>query len=110
MAELADGQIDDAPSDDGNDAVNPPANAVVVPAANLATSTRSAARQAQLAQLQELEAKLKEERRQTRLLRTTLEQECTSCGARAQAAGRVAREWILADDNVDKPLELQRAS
>ena len=31
-------------------------------------------------------------------------------GARAQAAGRVARERILADDNVNKPLELQRAS
>ena len=32
------------------------------------------------------------------------------CNARAQAAGRVTRERILADDNVDKPLELQRAS
>ena len=31
-------------------------------------------------------------------------------GARAQAAGRVARERILADDNVNKPLKLQRAS
>ena len=39
-----------------------------------------------------------------------LEQERTARGARAQAAGRVAREWILADDNVDKLLELKRAS
>ena len=31
-------------------------------------------------------------------------------GARAQAAGRVARERILADGNVDKPLDLKRAS
>ena len=29
---------------------------------------------------------------------------------RAQTAGCVARERILADDNVDKPMELQRAS
>ena len=85
-------------------------NLVVAPPPNPAASSSSMARRAQLAQLTELEKRLKEERRQTRLLRTTLEQECTSCGARAQAAGRVAREWILADDNVDKPLELQRAS
>ena len=32
------------------------------------------------------------------------------CGARVQAAGHIAREQILADDNVDKPLELKRAS
>ena len=31
-------------------------------------------------------------------------------GARAQATGRVAQGWILADDNVDKLLELKRAS
>ena len=31
-------------------------------------------------------------------------------GARAQAVGRVARERILAVDNVDKSLELKRAS
>ena len=31
-------------------------------------------------------------------------------GARAHAAGRVARERILANDNFNKPLELQRAS
>ena len=31
-------------------------------------------------------------------------------GASAQAAGRITWERILADDNVDKPLELQRAS
>ena len=68
------------------------------------------ARRAQLAQLAELEKRLEEERRQTRLLCTTLEQERTARGARAQVAGSVARDWILADDNVDKPLELKRAS
>ena len=31
-------------------------------------------------------------------------------GARAQAAGSVARERIQADDNVDNPLDLMRAS
>ena len=63
----------------------------------------SAARQAQLAQLKELQAKLDEQRRQTQELRTTLEQQRTVRGARAQAAGRAARERILANDNVDKP-------
>ena len=58
----------------------------------------------------ELEKKLEEERRQTRLLRSMLEQEHAVHGARAQAAGRVAQERILADDNVDKSLELKRAS
>ena len=31
-------------------------------------------------------------------------------GARARAAGRVAQERILADDDVDNPLDLKRAS
>ena len=60
MVELEDGQIDDALSDDENDVANP----VVVPAApRPAASASSAVWQAQLAQLQELEAKLEEERR-----------------------------------------------
>jgi len=63
-----------------------------------------------LAQLTELEKKLEEERPQTRLLRTTLEQERTVHGVRAQEAGRVARERILADYSVSKSLELKRAS
>ena len=79
-------------------------------AANPAASTSSAARQVQLAQLQELEAKLKEEHRQTRKLRTALEQERIARGARARAAGRVVQEQILADDDVDNPLDLNRAS
>ena len=45
-----------------------------------------------------------------RLLRTALEQERTSRGARARAAGCVAQERILADDNVDNLLDLKRAS
>jgi hypothetical protein len=68
-----------------------------------------AARQAQLAQLKELQAKLDEQRRQTQELRTALEQQRTARGAHAQAAARIARERILADDNVDKPLELKTA-
>ena len=39
-----------------------------------------------------------------------LEQERTARGARARAAGRIAQERILAADDVDKPLELKRAS
>ena len=109
--ELADGQIDDALSDNNNGAANPPANQTVVPAApRPATSASSAVRQAQLAQLQELEGKLEEECRQTQKLRTALEREITARGAGTRAAGRVAQEQILADDKVDNPLDLNRAS
>ena len=90
MVELADGQIDDAPGDDGNNEKPPPANQAVVPAANPAASAGSAARQAQLAQLKELQTKLDEQRRQTQELRTALEQQRTARGAHAQAAVRVA--------------------
>jgi len=110
MVELADGVVDEAPSDDGNNEEPPPANQVVASPPNPAASSSSMARRAQLAQLTELEKRLEEERRQTRLLRTLLEQERTARGARTQAVGRVARERILADDNVDKSLELKRAS
>ena len=70
MVELADGVVDEAPSDDGNNEEPPPANQAAVPAANPAASAGSAARQAQLARLKELETRLDEEHRQTRLLRT----------------------------------------
>ena len=53
--------------------------------------------------------RLDEQRRQTQELRTTLEQQRTARGTQARAAGRVARERILADDNVDKPPELKTA-
>jgi len=66
-------------------------------------------RQTQLAQLKELQAKLDKQRRQTQELRIALEQQRTARGAHAQAAARVARERILADDNVDKPPELKTA-
>ena len=66
-------------------------------------------RQAQLAQLKELQAKLDEQRRQTQELRTALEQQRTVHGEHAQAAARVARERILADDNINKPPELKMA-
>ena len=102
MVQLADGQEDNAPGDDRNGGADAQANQLVVPAAP-SSSSSSAARQAQLAQLKELQAKLDEQCRQTQELRTALEQQRTACGAHAQAAARVARERILADDNVDKP-------
>ena len=57
MVELADGVVDEAPSDDGNNEEPPPANQVVAPPPNPAASSSSAARRAQLAQLTELEKK-----------------------------------------------------
>ena len=75
MVELADGVVDEAPSDDENNEEPPPANQVVAPPPNPAALSSSAARRAQLAQLTELEKRPEEERRQTRLLRTMLEQE-----------------------------------
>ena len=85
MADLADEQNDNALSN-GADAQ---ANQLVVPPAAPSASS-SAARQAQLAQLKELQAKLDEQRWQTQELRTALEQQRTARGAHAQAAGRVA--------------------
>jgi len=46
MVELANGAMDDAPSDDGNNEEPPPANQVVVPVATPAASSSSAARRA----------------------------------------------------------------
>ena len=65
MVELADGAIDDAPSDGGNNEEPPQANQAVVPTANPAASAGSVARQAQLVQLTKLETRLDEERQQT---------------------------------------------
>ena len=65
MAELADGAVEEASGDGGNNEEPPPPNQAVVPAATPAASSCSAVRQAQLAQLKELQAKLDEERRQT---------------------------------------------
>jgi hypothetical protein len=72
MVELANEAIDDAPNDDENNKEPPPTKQTVVPAANPVALAGSAARQAQLAQLKELETRLDEERRQTRLLHTAL--------------------------------------
>ena len=92
MVELADGAVQETSSNDGDRREHPPANQVVapppanqgaVPPPNPAASSSSASRQAQLAQLTELEKKLEEERRQTQLLRTMLEQERAVRGARA---------------------------
>ena len=108
MVDLADEQNDNAPSNDGDAGADArakqPANPPAAP-----SSSSSAARQAQLAQLKELQAKLDEQRQQTQELRAALEQQHTVRGAHAQTAGRVARERILVDDNVDKTPELQTA-
>ena len=63
MAELANGQNDNAPSNDGNGRADAQANQEVVPVATPSSSSSSAVRQAQLAQLKELQAKLDEQRR-----------------------------------------------
>ena len=63
MAELADGQNDNAPGNDGNDGADAQANQEVVPVATPSSLSSSAAWQVQLAQLKELQAKLNEQRR-----------------------------------------------
>ena len=65
MVQLADGQEDNAPGDDGNSGADAQANQPVVLPAAPSPSSSSAARQAQLAQLKGLQAKLDEQRRQT---------------------------------------------
>jgi hypothetical protein len=91
MADLADERNDGAPSNDGDGGADAQAKQpVVLPAAP--SSSSSAARQAQLAQLNELQAKLDEQRQQTQELRAALEQQRTARG-----------------DNVDKSPELQTA-
>ena len=82
-AELADGQNDNAPGNDGNGGADAKANQAVVPAANPSSSSSSAARQAQLAQLKVLQTKLDEQRRQKQELCTALEQQHTARGAHA---------------------------
>ena len=108
MVDLADEQNDNAPSNGGDGGADTQANQPVVPPATPSSSS-SAARQAQLAQLKELQSKLDEQRRQTQELRAALEQQHTARGTHAQAAGRVARERILVDNNVDKSPELKTA-
>ena len=60
MADLADEQNDNAPSNDGDGGADAQVNQPVVPPAAPSSSSSSAARQAQLAQLKELQAKLDE--------------------------------------------------
>ena len=54
MVQLADGQDDNAPGDDGNGGADAQVNQPVVPPAAPSSSSSSAARQAQLTQLKEL--------------------------------------------------------
>jgi hypothetical protein len=57
----------------------------------------------QLAQARELEAKLAEEYRTVRLLRSSMAGEASARGERARELGRQARDRINADFNVDNP-------
>ena len=63
-----------------------------------------------LEQLQELEAKLYEDRQETQQLRYTLEQEHIGRGAGAREAGRIARERIMEDGGVENQPTLNKAS
>jgi hypothetical protein len=65
---------------------------------------------AQLAQARELEAKLAEEYRMLRLLRTSIAGEASARGERARELGRQARDRINTDFNVDDPDTPPRAS
>jgi hypothetical protein len=65
---------------------------------------------AQLAQARELEAKLAEEYRTVRLLRASMAGEASARGERARELGKLARDRINADFNVDNPDTPPRAS
>jgi hypothetical protein len=65
---------------------------------------------AQLAQARELEAKLAEEYRAVRLLRTSIVGEASVRGERARELGRQARKRINVDFDVDNPNTPPRAS
>jgi hypothetical protein len=65
---------------------------------------------AQLAQARELEAKLAEEYRTVRLLRTSIAGEASARGERVRELGNKARERINADFDVNNPNMPQRAS
>jgi hypothetical protein len=61
-------------------------------------------------QLQELEAKLEEEHRQTQKLCIALEQGCTGHGMGAREVGRIAWERIMEDGGKERPPALNRDS
>jgi hypothetical protein len=65
---------------------------------------------AQLDQARELEAKLAEEYRTVRLLRTSIAGEASARGERVRELGNKARERINADFDVNNPNMPQRAS
>jgi hypothetical protein len=80
------------------------------PSAPPPSPPRGADINAQLAQARELEAKLAEEYRTVRLLRTSIAGEASARGERARELGRQARDRINADFNVDNPDTPPRAS
>jgi hypothetical protein len=68
-----------------------------------------AALAAQLAQVRELEAKLAEDHQQVWLLRATIAGEASGRCERVRQTGRIARDRINTDDNVDNPHTLPKA-
>lgn len=87
---------------------------IVQPAPPLADSPQGSGERlhnlAQVAHLNELDAKIEEDQRMARALRVALEGNNNEQGARAREAGCKARACILPDDNVDIPMELPRTS
>lgn len=104
VVETVDENVDEAIGLPGGDPVAAPAQ-VLPPGGDPQSHAL-----AQAVQLRELEAKIDEERRGIRDLRNTLEGGNERRGTRAREAGRIARARINADDNVDNPLDLPRAS
>jgi hypothetical protein len=72
--------------------------------------TRGTDINAQLAQARELEAKLAEEYRTVRQLRTSIAGEASACGERVRELGKQAFERINTDFNVDDPNTPSRSS
>jgi hypothetical protein len=95
------GPDDDDDMADAAHAATAMAGAVAAPGPS--TPMNTGLQQAQQAQLQELEAKLDEESRQTQKLRIALKQGCTSHGTGAREAGRIARERIMVDGGEESP-------
>jgi hypothetical protein len=80
------------------------------PSAPPTSPARGADINAQLAQARELEAKLAEEYRAVRLLRTSIAGEASAHGERVRELGKQSRERINADFNVNDPNTPSRES
>jgi hypothetical protein len=97
---------------DGEDPQNPGTSAPrnPGPSAPPTSPVRGTDINARLGQERELEAKLVEEYRAVRLLRTSIAEEGSARGERARELGKQARERINTDFNADDPNTPPRAS